>query len=37
MSDEGFSAILRSIATGMTLDVDQSARAFSMIMAGQVS
>jgi len=37
MSDEGFSAILKSIATGMTLDVDQSARAFSMIMAGQVS
>jgi anthranilate phosphoribosyltransferase len=37
MTDDGFSAILRSVASGMTLDVDQSARAFSMIMAGEVS
>lgn len=37
MSDDSFRAILKSVATGATLDREQSTRAFSMIMAGEAS
>ena len=37
MSDDNFSVILKSVAAGATLGVEESARAFSMIMAGVVS
>ena len=37
MIDDTFSAILKSVAAGATLDVEQSACAFSLIMAGEVS
>jgi anthranilate phosphoribosyltransferase len=37
MSAEDFSALLKRVAGGETLDVEQSARAFGAIMAGEVS
>lgn len=37
MSDEDFSSLLKRVAAGQTLDAEQSARAFSLIMAGDVS
>jgi anthranilate phosphoribosyltransferase len=37
MSEDSFSVILKSVAAGATLDVDSAARAFSMIMSGEVS
>jgi anthranilate phosphoribosyltransferase len=37
MSDDSFNAILKSVVAGTTLDTERSARAFGMIMAGEVS
>ena len=37
MSDVSFNALLKSVAAGTTLDTEQSARAFEMIMAGEAS
>ncbi len=37
MSSEEFSSLLKRVASGETLDTEQSARAFGAIMAGEVS
>ncbi|MGZ6006841.1 MAG: anthranilate phosphoribosyltransferase [Rhizomicrobium sp.] len=37
MSNEDFTSLLKRVAAGETLDAEQSARAFGLIMAGEVS
>ena len=37
MSNDDFSSLLKRVASGRTLDTEQSSRAFDAIMAGQVS
>jgi anthranilate phosphoribosyltransferase len=37
MSNEDFTSLLRRVAAGETLDTEQSARAFGLIMSGEVS
>lgn len=37
MSNEDFPSLLKRVAAGETLDAEQSARAFSLIMAGEAS